>query len=247
MTTPPQPHESEEERVARVYTARGYDTDPEYADTNPVYLHRVQSMERGTLQALQAVGLAGRLGEIDLLDYGCGNGRWFGRWLAWGADPSRVCGVDIRPDAVARAAATFPKIKVSTLREGRIDHPNASFDVVVANLVFSSILQDATRQAAAADIERVLRPGGVALICDFVMDNPRNPDVRRCTEADLVRLFPACTTVFGRSLILAPPVARRIVPTSWSLGSALEAGLPFLRTHRVTALRKQGGAQATGA
>lgn len=225
-------------RVDAVYSSRGYDTDLEYADVNPVYLQRVQSMEAATLAAIRDAGLWERLAELEILDYGCGNGRWFGRWLAWGAAPARMHGVDIRPGAVELARATLPGCDVRVLSDGRIPHGDASFDLITMNLVFSSILDETVRRATAAELTRVLRPGGLLLSCDFAVDNPNNPDVRAFRREDARRHFPDLTLVGGRSLVLAPPLARRLVPASWGLADLTERLAPPLRTHRLLALRK---------
>jgi colanic acid biosynthesis glycosyl transferase WcaI len=226
-------------RVERIYTARGYDTDLEYADVNPVYLQRIQSMETATLAALRAAGLWDRLGELEILDYGCGNGRWLGRWLAWGASPQRLHGVDIRRAAIERARQTFPQCPLEVLDpDGALPLPDGAMDVVVANLVFSSILDDRVRAAAAAQIARVLKPGGVFLSCDFAIDNPKNPDVRAFRVQEAVDLFPGFTLEGQRRLILAPPLARALVPRSWGSADLLERIAPPVRTHRLLTLRK---------
>lgn len=232
---------AEAARVERVYTARGYDTDLEYADVNPVYLQRVQSMETATLAALREAGLWQRLGELDILDYGCGNGRWLGRWLAWGAAPQHLHGVDIRPSAIEAARRTFPQCDLQVLAaDGALPTGDASLDVVVANLVFSSILDDGVRAGAAREIARVLRPGGVFLSCDFAIDNPANPDVRAFTVDQARSLFAGFDLTAQRRLILAPPVARAVVPRSWGLADLLERVAPPVRTHRLLTLRKPG-------
>jgi len=44
---------------------------------------------------------------------------------------------------------------------------DASFDVIVSNLCLHNIYDKPTRQRAVAEIARVLRPGGLALISDY--------------------------------------------------------------------------------
>lgn len=226
------------ERIDAVYSRRGYDTDLDYSEANAVYLHRLHSMEHATLSALKAAGMERNLADLQVLDFGCGNGRWFGRWIAWGATPSNLTGVDLRGAAIELACTLFPQCCFKVMPQGCVPFPDASFDVVYQNLVFSSILDDGIRRAAAAEMMRVLKPGGVILWCDFTYDNPRNPHVRGVTQRDIKELFPNVETIVRKSVILAPPIARRVVQRSWLMADFLESGFPFLRTHIFAALRK---------
>ena len=235
---------SEAERVDRIYSQRGYDTDPEYSDIDPAYLHRIHSMERATLRTIRTCGLASQLAAVRVLDFGCGNGRWFGRWIAWGAKPENLIGVDVRHSALEMAQATFPQSTFASLDNGAIPLPDASVDIVVANLVFSSILEDAIRKEAAAEIVRVLRPGGFLFLSDFTVNNPSNPDVRALRAADLGLLFTGLERVYLKKIVLLPPLARKLVPRSWIAASIFEASFPFLRTHMFAALRKPACASA---
>jgi len=44
---------------------------------------------------------------------------------------------------------------------------NATFDVIVSNLCLHNIYDKPTRQRALAEIARVLKPGGLALLSDY--------------------------------------------------------------------------------
>jgi hypothetical protein len=103
--------------------------------------------------------------------------------------------------------------------------------------VFSSILRDELRIQVAAELERVLLPGGVLLWYDLRVDNPRNSDVRRVRRRELDLLFPG-SAVVARSVTLAPPLARRLAPVSW-LAAAAASLLPPLRTHLLATVRKR--------
>ncbi len=92
------------------------------------------------------------------------------------------------------------------------------------------------RDLLAREIERVIAPGGVLLFYDFAMNNPANDQVRGVPRGEILRLFPGLRGEV-RSVTLAPPLARRIVPWSWTLATCLEA-VPFLRTHLVAVLKK---------
>jgi len=82
----------------------------------------------------------------------------------------------------------------------------------------------------------VLAPGGALLWYDFAFNNPKNPHVRGISRSEVRKLFPQLVGKI-KSVTLAPPLARLIVPRSWTLATFLEA-VPFLRTHLLAVLIK---------
>jgi hypothetical protein len=104
-----------------------------------------------------------------------------------------------------------------------------SQDLVLQSTVFSSLLDAATRAALAAAMWRWLAPGGAVLWYDFTVDNPRNPDVRGVSLAEVRRLFPQAR-ITARRVTLAPPVARAVCRIHRRLYPLCNT-LPLLRTH----------------
>src|SRR5262249_38083727 len=90
-------------------------------------------------------------------------------------------------------------------------------------------LHDGVKREIAGEMLRIVKPKGAILWVDFRFNNPRNPNVRGIGAREIRDLFPDCEVKLS-STTLAPPIARRIVPVSWTLGLALES-LPFLLTH----------------
>jgi hypothetical protein len=84
---------------------------------------------------------------------------------------------------------------------------------------------------------RVLKPSGAILWFDFRVNNPRNPGVRGVRAREIASLFPDCS-IRLKSVTLAPPLARVIVPRSWIAACMLEK-IPFLRTHYLGVIRKR--------
>ena len=101
---------------------------------------------------------------------------------------------------------------------------------------FSSILEEEQRRIVAGELRRVIRSGGVLMWYDLRVDNPRNSDVRAVPSRALADLFPSWSIQL-RSVTLAPPLARMVVPRSWLAAQMLSA-LPLLRTHALGCLRK---------
>lgn len=105
-------------------------------------------------------------GDI-VLDAGCGTGRHFGRWVELGA--SRVIGVDHSPRSLEVALARHPPerrnhltLEVGDLR--RLPVADRAADVAICAEAIQHIPGDLFRREAVAELFRVLRPGGRAVI-----------------------------------------------------------------------------------
>jgi len=116
---------------------------------------------------------------------------------------------------------------------------DASFELAVANTVFSSILDPAARAALAAEMWRTTMPGGWCMVFDFRYNNPRNDQVRRVTRAELASFWPGQDSMY-QSLLLAPPIARRLSRAPRLVGELLVSVAPLLRSHFIYMTRKPG-------
>ena len=83
----------------------------------------------------------------------------------------------------------------------------------------------------------MLKPAGIIVWYDFLFDNPRNANVQGVGSKEIRRLFPGCL-IHLRRITLAPPLARRIVPISWSIARLLEQ-LRMLNTHYLGVIQKE--------
>ena len=128
------------------------------------YARASQRMDDDGLAALRTELLAGLRG--DVVEIGCGNGRNFARY------PSAVTAVTalepephLRELAVRAAAdAPVPVTVVPGVAEA-LPLPDASCDAAVLCLVMCSLPD---RPAALAEVQRVLRPGGVLAFLEHV-------------------------------------------------------------------------------
>lgn len=185
--------------------------------------------ERALRQALEALG---PLAEKRVLEVGCGSGNWLERLRG----AKSLAGIDLDPGRAARAAARFPGADIRAGDASRLPWESGSFDLVLQSTVFSSILDPGMRKAVASEMLRVLAPDGAILWYDFFVDNPANPHVRGVRRREIEALFPGCRISLRRAT-LAPPLARRIVPLSWTLASLLES-LRVLDTHFFGVIRR---------
>lgn len=138
---------------------------------NPLYVDTIRQM-------LTQVASAGGLKVLDL---GCGTGNVTAALIEWAADrPVEVVAVDPSEGMRARCAERFSDAESVVVREGHalgIPTGADSFDCAVSNLALHHVPPD-ERAACAAELFRVLRPGGRLVYADMFCDvdaDPRNP------------------------------------------------------------------------
>jgi ubiquinone/menaquinone biosynthesis C-methylase UbiE len=109
------------------------------------------------------------------------------------AQPENITGVDLLADRVAKARQLCPEaLKVCCGNAANLTFPDATFDLVLQSMVFTSILDPTARQQIAAEMLRVLKEDGLILWYDFYVNNPWNADVRGVKRHEIYRLFPDC-------------------------------------------------------
>jgi SAM-dependent methyltransferase len=226
----------EEERIREAY-ARRTDRDL-YSPLRPGQLFMLQEQERWLAKVL-ADRPERPVEELRILDVGCAGGYWLRRLQELGARPAHLTGVDLLKGRLHHARSlSAPAIGLAGASATDLPFSSGTFDVVMQYTVFSSILDQSVRRRVAAELLRVLRPGGRILWYDFRVDNPRNPDVRGLSAAAIRQLFPLCRIQF-HSVTPAPPLVRAAAQRSWLL-TAILSRIPFLRTHWFAVIRPAG-------
>ncbi|HEY2365929.1 MAG TPA: class I SAM-dependent methyltransferase, partial [Polyangiaceae bacterium] len=98
----------------------------------------------------------------DVLEIGCGTGFMFSHYLT----EARVRAIDVDDDFLSRAhERSRPNVEIVRADAQALPFADASFDVVVASLVFCSI-PDAAQ--ALTEAKRVLRRGGELRLIEHV-------------------------------------------------------------------------------
>jgi SAM-dependent methyltransferase len=176
------------------------------------------------------------LSELDILEIGCGTGGNILNLIALGARPDRIVVNELLEDRLEVAKSCLPSAVRFHLGDGsRLPDSYGVFDLILQFLVFSSILDDSLLVPLASRMWSLLKPGGIVLSYDFVINNPANADVRGIPLRKLKSLFPGGEFT-SRKLTLAPPLARHVSERLYPL----LARVPFLRTHCLCAIRKPG-------
>ena len=211
-------------RLEAEYGRRAYNNlyTERYSYFNAAALFHVHSLERNLLTLLKRHKLV-PLTEKKILDVGCGSGSHLRRFLDYGALPSNLSGVDLMAPRIEQARQLHSGLDWRIGSAHNLPYADATFDLVMSFVVFSSILDASLRQKMVDEMWRVRRPGGVLLVHDFTYSNPRNTAVQGINLRKTRELFARPGVHFDfRRITLAPPISRIIAPRSYWLTNTLE-------------------------
>jgi ubiquinone/menaquinone biosynthesis C-methylase UbiE len=120
----------------------------------------------------EMIRLAGLSAGQRVLDVGCGTGNLL-RAAGKRHPDVELSGVDPDPKALARAARKARRARVAVRFERGfaqdLPYPDGSFDRVFSSLMLHH-LDTASKDALLAEVRRVLRPGGMLVLTDMVVD-----------------------------------------------------------------------------
>ena len=204
-----------------------------YSWFNTASLFAIHERQKAVLAALKKQGLTD-LSPLNILEMGCGGGGVLKEFLAFGASPCNLYGVDLLGDRLTYAHESLPGCGFANSDGQYLPFPAQSFDLVMQYTAISSVLDSHIRRNICADMLRVVKPGGLILSYDFWL-NPANPQTRGLRPSEIRRLFPGCRFTFDR-ITLAPPIARRLVRVSWLFCAFLEK-VRIFNTHYLVSIR----------
>ena len=225
--------DGDEADAVKARYARRHGDERRYSPLNPAVLFEIQGRQRAMASLFLKLGWRD-LATVRLLEVGCGTGENLLDFLRFGFRPELLQGIELLPGSVERARAVLPAaVKVAcgdAMGPAASSVGPSSHDVVYQSTVFSSLLDDAFQKRLADRMWGWVRPGGGVLWYDFVVNNPRNPDVRGVPVARIRQLFPHHGRLQVRRLTLAPPIARTVTRWHPMLYPLLNASV-WLRTH----------------
>jgi SAM-dependent methyltransferase len=218
-----------------------------YRFTSTGYTFYMQGLEWSLLDALRRspVDLEG----ANALDIGCGSGYLLHRLIEFGV--GQATGVDLMPGRIEAARRRYPQPRFVCANAADLPFADGEFDIVTQFTCLSSVLDPGLRAAIAAEMWRVLRPGGIIVSYDMLpppwpvrlmrwLGEWRRRDHTEATEAatpttaiaveELRRLFPAADprhASVGLAFGLCAIAARS------RLAAQLLARVPILREHAI--------------
>lgn len=106
--------------------------------------------------------------EHTILDVGCGYGRTLAELRQNGYE--NLIGLDFSEKMIQRGRHLFPQLDLRTMKSGKIELPDQSVDAVILFAVLTCIQKDTDQQILIREIRRVLKPGGILYVNDFLLN-----------------------------------------------------------------------------
>lgn len=113
--------------------------------------------------------------EAPVLDLGCGYGRTLDELYQTGY--RNLIGMDFSEGMIARGRALYPYLDLRVKETDSIPLPDQSAEAVILFAVLTCIRENDKQRELIAEIGRVLKPGGVLYVNDFLLNSDdRNTD-----------------------------------------------------------------------
>lgn len=206
-----------------------------YSLSNRSYLFQIERRNKALLDEF-AVLPKDYWCSQTILEVGCGIGNVLSEFISFGFQPKLMFGIDLLLGRLIQGHENSPLLNFQCADAEYLPYSANKFDMILQFTAFSSILDPKTKIVMAADMLRVLKDKGMIIWYDFWL-NPTNKQTRGIKPKEIKSLFPNCNFKFHK-ITLAPPIARRIVPISWSFAVFLES-LKILNSHYLVIIQKK--------
>lgn len=103
-----------------------------------------------------------------ILDVGCGYGRTLDELYHKGY--RNLIGIDFSEGMIKRGKQQFPYLDLRVKEDAGIALPDASVDAVILFAVLTCIRTNEEQEQLISEIQRVLKPGGILYVNDFLLN-----------------------------------------------------------------------------
>jgi ubiquinone/menaquinone biosynthesis C-methylase UbiE len=223
----------ERQRVQRAYDGYGASAEKQrsWDAANPGNAAIRDELAR----AVSAIAVRELRSARAVLDIGCGSGWWLQR-LARRTDlNAQLHGLELLPERIETARRRVPLAVLSAGDARELPYIDDAFEVVTLFTVLSSMGGRDDVEPALHEARRVLAPGGVLIMWEPRLPNPRNKNTQLITRR-LLRSALGGEHVESRTITLLPALARRLGARTERLYPRLARIAP-LRSHRLSWVR----------
>lgn len=147
------------------------------------YWDRVSAVKQFTtpFQAEEFERYVGK--DSVILDVGCGYGRTLNELHQLGY--RHLTGIDFSGGMIRRGKEQFPYLDLRTMETEQIDLPDGSVNAVILFAVLTCIQSDSGQENLIQEIRRVLRPGGILYVNDFLLNEDERNQKRYAEYAPI--------------------------------------------------------------
>lgn len=103
--------------------------------------------------------------DTSILDYGCGYGRTCEILNSLGY--SNILGIDSSPEMIRRGNLKHPHLSLLQTQDTTLQYPDGNFGAIVLCAVLTCIPEHHAMKNVLAEIERLLKPGGILHMVEF--------------------------------------------------------------------------------
>jgi SAM-dependent methyltransferase len=181
-------------------------------------------------------------GKAEVLDVGAGGGGSLAAFMTLGFPYQRLHGVDVVPEYIAEGRERWPQLDLRVMDGTALEFPDASFDVVTASAIFVQIMDDSVACRIAAEMARVLKPGGYMVVRDWWFPHPNRKRYRPLNRRRRETVFPPSLGIDRRGSFrgpLVPPLGRFLSRHARWLYGPVHGFLPFLAAQATWVWRKR--------
>jgi SAM-dependent methyltransferase len=147
-----------------------------YPDSPPWFNQLIDDLQFRAIR--RAIKLAGLSADTQILDVGCGTGRWLRRYQQFGF---RAMGVDATAAMLRLARERGTAVALTVGEAHRLPFRDATFDAV-SDITVTQHIPQSLQVPALAEMIRVIRPGGCLILMELIRGKdkhvfPRTPEV----------------------------------------------------------------------
>jgi SAM-dependent methyltransferase len=107
--------------------------------------------------------------DTRVLDFGCGYARVME--ILHQSGYTSLAGVDMSSEMMKRGRALLPHLALRVLTAPSLPFPDDTFDAALLFAVLTCIPSDKAQRDVVSELRRVLRPGGILYISDFLLQS----------------------------------------------------------------------------